>query len=233
MIRGERERSIASETVMAHMEFKKTTYSSQAAEYIREMIRNGRLRPGDPIRECALSGELGISRAPIREALLLLAEQGLVCSEPHKGKQVRTMSPAEIYDNYIVGGILEGAGVSMSVPLWKAEEEAAFEKAVALVERIGPDSDTDLLAAIDEKFHMTLLASCPNERLVSLARNSCASIAKFLYFREWGRLFTPAQYRERHLKIADAVRTKDPVAIECALRRHYEETGRLLSASLG
>ncbi len=215
------------------MEFRKTTYSSQAAEYIREMIRSGRLRPGEPIRECALSDELGISRAPIREALLLLAEQGLVLSEPHKGKHVRTMTPSEIYDSYMIGGILEGAGVAMSAPLWKDAEEKAFDGAVRLVEQIKPGCDADLLADIDEKFHLSLLAACPNVRLVSLARNSSASIAKFLYYREWRRLFTPEQYRERHLLIAHAVRSKDRTIIECAIRQHYEETGKLLSDSLG
>ena len=101
-----------------------------------------------------------------------------------------------------------------------------------LVGRIRPDADADLLAAIDEKFHMTLLAACPSEHLVALARHSSASIAKFLYYREWGRLFTPDQYRARHLEVARAVRTKEPFVIEEALRRHYAETGRLLSLSL-
>ncbi len=214
------------------MVFKKATYSSQAAEYIREMIRAGRLRPGQPVRECSISEELGISRAPIREALLLLADQELVCSEPHRGKYVRSMNPKEIYDSYMVAGILEGAGVALSAPHWGEEEEKAFGGTVSLVEGIQPDADVDLLAAIDEKFHMTLLASCPNARLVSLARHSCASIAKFLYYREWGRLFTPERYRERHLVVARAVRSKDPVIIESALRMHYEETGRLLSIAM-
>ena len=224
--------ALVKETRTGDMEFKKSTYSTQAAEYVSEMIRSGRLRPGQPIRECMLSEELGISRAPIREALLLLVEKGLVCSEPHRGKSVRSLSPQEIYDSYMVAGILEGAGVALSALLWKKDQEEAFERVVDLVGRIRPDADADLLAAIDEKFHMTLLAACPSEHLVSLARHSSASIAKFLYYREWGRLFTPEQYRARHLEVARAVRTKEPFVIEEALRRHYAETGRLLSLSL-
>ena len=108
------------------MQFKKETYSSKAAEFIRNLIRSGELLPGQPVREALISERLNISRAPIREALLLLAQQGLICSEPQKGKFVRSMSAQEIYDSYAVAGILEGAGVAQSIHLWTEKEEAAF-----------------------------------------------------------------------------------------------------------
>ena len=94
----------------ALMDFKKETYSIQAAAYIRSLIRSGELSPGAPVREAFLSERLGISRAPIREALLSLAQEGLICAEPQKGKTVRHMSAREIYDSYTVAGILVGAG---------------------------------------------------------------------------------------------------------------------------
>lgn len=94
------------------MQFRKETYSSKAAEYIRSLIRSGTLLPGQPVREALIAEQLNISRAPIREALLILAQEGLICSEPQKGKYVRAMSAQEIYDSYAVAGILEGAGES-------------------------------------------------------------------------------------------------------------------------
>ena len=68
------------------MQFKKETYSTKAAEYIRSLIRSGVLQPGQPVREAQISEKLNISRAPIREALLILAHQGLICAEPQTGK---------------------------------------------------------------------------------------------------------------------------------------------------
>ena len=56
------------------MQFKKETYSIQAAAYIRNLIRSGALKPGQPVREAQISEELNISRAPIREALRRLAQ---------------------------------------------------------------------------------------------------------------------------------------------------------------
>ena len=59
------------------MNFKKETYGIQAATYIRSLIRSGELPPGSPVRESFLSERLGISRAPIREALFSLAQEAL------------------------------------------------------------------------------------------------------------------------------------------------------------
>ena len=164
------------------MQFKKETYSTKAAEYIRNLIRSGVLLPGQPVRESQISEKLNISRAPIREALLLLAQQGLICSEPQKGKFVRSMSAKEIYDSYVVAGILAGAAVAQSLPLWTEKEEAAFDDVVRrLDEQVNYAVHLDTLAEIDEAFHMTLLSTCTNERLIELARTSCSSLAKFLY----------------------------------------------------
>ncbi len=74
-----------------------------------------------------------------------------------------------------------------------------------------------------------LLSACENSQLVHLARTSCSTIAKFLYYHDWITLFTPLEYRRRHIEVIEAVRSSDRTRIECMLRRHYEETGRLLS----
>ena len=100
------------------MDFTKQTYCNQVTSYIRSLIRKGTLEIGAPVKEAVLSEQLGISRAPIREALQVLVQEGLITSEPQKGKHVRQMTGKEIYDSYVVAGILEGAGVAESLPLW-------------------------------------------------------------------------------------------------------------------
>lgn len=212
------------------MHFRKETYSSKAAEYIRGLIRSGELLPGQPVREAQISEKLNISRAPIREALLLLAQEGLICSEPQKGKYVRSMSAQEICESYAVAGILEGAGAARSVQQWTGEEEAAFEDVMRkLDQQVNYAVSLDTLAEIDEQFHAVLLSACGNDHLIELAHSSSSSLAKFLYYNYWRTLFTPQEFRERHHAIAKAVRSRDSAAIEAALRRHYEEVGERLS----
>ncbi len=212
------------------MQFKKETYSSKAADYIRGLIRSGILQPGQPVREAQISERLNISRAPIREALLMLAHQGLICSEPQKGKYVRSMSAKEIHDSYIVAGILEGAAVAQSLPLWTERQHEAFADVVRrLDDQVNYAAHLDTLAEIDEAFHMTLLSACTNERLIDIARTSCSSLAKFLYYNYWRTLFTPKEFYDRHHLIAETVHEGDGRTIEMVLRQHYEEVGIRLS----
>ena len=208
------------------MQFKKETYSSKAAEFIRNLIRSGELLPGQPVREALISEKLNISRAPIREALLLLAQQGLICSEPQKGKFVRSMSAQEIYDSYTVAGILEGAGVAQSIHLWQEKEEATFLEIVRrLDQQVNHAVSLDTLTEIDEAFHAALLSACSNTHLIHLAHSSSSSLAKFLYYNHWRTLYTPQEFRERHHVVADAVLSRDCQRIEKALRQHYEDVG--------
>lgn len=97
--------------------FKRQTYSGQVVEFIKRCILDGELAPGEQVKEVTLSERLGISRAPIREALQILTQDGLITSEPQKGKYIRKMTRQEIENEYEIGGILEGAGVAAALPL--------------------------------------------------------------------------------------------------------------------
>ena len=72
--------------------FKRQTYSGQVVEFIKRCILDGELAPGEQVKEVTLSERLGISRAPIREALQILTQDGLITSEPQKGKYIRKMT---------------------------------------------------------------------------------------------------------------------------------------------
>lgn len=210
--------------------FTKQTYSNQVASYIRTLIRKGTLEIGAQIKEAFLAERLGISRAPIREALQALAQEGLITSEPQKGKYVRQMSGKEIYDSYIVAGILEGAGVAGSLPLWTDANMETFRGVVRELESATASlSHPDELADIDERFHTTLLMACDNTRLVEMARTSCATISKYLYYQHWITMFSPAEYAARHLAIAEAVSSRDGAHVESVLRDHYRETGQRMA----
>lgn len=210
--------------------FTKQTYSNQVASYIRTLIRKGTLEIGAQIKEAFLAERLGISRAPIREALQALAQEGLITSEPQKGKHVRQMTGKEIYDSYIVAGILEGAGVAGSLPSWTEDNMETFRGVVRELERATASLDhPDELADIDERFHTTLLMACDNTRLVEMARTSCATISKYLYYQHWITMFSPAEYAARHLAIAEAVASRDGAHVESVLRNHYRETGQRMA----
>ena len=118
--------------------FKRQTYSGQVVEFIKRCILDGELAPGEQVKEVVLSERLGISRAPIREALQILTQDGLITSEPQKGKYIRKMTRQEIEDEYEIGGILEGAGVAAALPLMTHVDIARISGMVEHMARLAP-----------------------------------------------------------------------------------------------
>lgn len=212
------------------MVFKKETYSNQVAEFIRKMIRDGELLPGVPVKEANLAERLGISRAPIREALQELNYEGLVTSEPQKGKHVRKMSPKDILDSYVVGGILESCGVADSLEMWSEEDMTELRKIVSTMQsRSDHAVGVEDLMELDDRFHDTLLQHCDNSRLVEMARLSCVTLSKVLFYHQWLNLYTPHEFFERHAAIANAIYAKDTAKVAQMLRAHYQEVGERMA----
>jgi DNA-binding GntR family transcriptional regulator len=77
-----------------------STYSNQSAAVVREMILSGQLRAGERINEVETAAALGISRAPLREAIQTLVNEGLVIAIPNRGAFVRSFSEEELADLY-------------------------------------------------------------------------------------------------------------------------------------
>lgn len=213
--------------------FKKQTYSTAVADYIRKQIRVGSLLPGQAIKEVALAEKLGISRAPIREALESLVQEGLVTSEPQKGKRVRLMTPQEVECSYRVGGILEATGVRDSLPLWQDAELRELEHILkGMYAKSLEVHDLAGLTELDDTFHDMLLMHCDNPYLTDLARRSCSTISKYLMYRQWSSFYTPKEFYERHQLIVDAMLARDPERIWRVIRRHYDELGEKMAGKM-
>lgn len=207
--------------------FKRQTYSGQVVEFIKRCILDGELAPGEQVKEVMLAERLGISRAPIREALQILAQDGLITSEPQKGKFIRKMTRQEIEDEYEIGGILEGAGVAAALPAMTSVDVARLTGMVEHMARLAPKvGGLYEFSEVDEAFHNALLQHCANRRLVDMARSACANISKFLFYNHWNILFTPQEFVDRHRDILNSVLTGDPVEVEATLRAHYRKSGR-------
>ncbi len=210
--------------------FKRQTYSTQVVEFIKRCILEGELAPGEQVKEVLLAERLGISRAPIREALQILVQDGLITSEPQKGKFIRQMTAEDIENEYAIAGILEGAGVSSALPNLTRDDMLRLERMVEHMEhkahRAGGLYE---LADLDNMFHDALLSRCSNSRLVDMARTASTNISKILFYNHWNTLYTPMEFVQRHKQILDALRTGDSIVVERTLREHYRESGKRMS----
>src|SRR5579862_4472065 len=82
--------------------------AGQVVAHVKEAIRSGRMAPGQRLLESELTGRLGMSRGPVREAFAQLQVEGFIDVEPHRGARVHQMSRAEMADLFHVRALLAG-----------------------------------------------------------------------------------------------------------------------------
>lgn len=209
---------------------KKLTYSEQVAEYIKQSLLEGELSPGDQVKEVLLAEKLGISRAPIREALQILSREGLIQSEPQKGKYVSALTSKQIMDSYFTGGVLEAAAVTQALPLYTKEDLDSLKNVVERMRWVSESGEgVASLAELDSAFHNILFSRIDNDLLIELCRRSCQGISKFLLYKHWIHLFSPKEVFERHQAIFEALKSGKPSKLEKTIRKHYTDSGKRMA----
>ena len=140
--------------------------SRQVSEEIRAMILGGRLRPGERLVEESLSGELGVSRVPVREALLALSAQGLVHIEPRRGATVAAVTPKIVAELVEVRALLEGLNARLAAQRHDPEIVAELRDTLKRGNAAAQSGTREELANLNAECH---------ERLAEASRNSVLS----------------------------------------------------------
>ncbi len=86
----------------------RTPSGEHIASYIRRLIFEGELRPGMRVPQDAIAQELGVSRIPVREALIVLEREGWVTNEMHRGAFINTLDEPTVHDHYELFGLIYG-----------------------------------------------------------------------------------------------------------------------------
>ena len=141
------------------------TVSDQVYSAVRDRILTGQIRPETPVRQDALSAELGVSKIPLREALTRLEQDGLVSSLPNRGYVVRPITPDEADEVFALRVSLEPEATALGAA--RADEQqhriakATFDLLEAESQIAGPR-----VAVLNREFHMALIRPCG--RLVTI-----------------------------------------------------------------
>jgi len=136
-----------------------------AYERIKDAIRTGEVHPGQPLTETGLSKMLGISRTPVREALQVLAQEGLVQIIPGRAVTVAAPSISEVMDAIHVRYLLEPEVVRLAAKSLTEEQLEILREAVRGLEEAAAVDDRVAWSSIDNVFHVTLSNACPNHLL--------------------------------------------------------------------
>jgi DNA-binding GntR family transcriptional regulator len=191
---------------------------------LKRQIMYNELPPGFRALEEELALRLGMSRTPIREALIRLEQEGFIELIPRRGMRVKALSAKDIRDITEVLSCLEVAAAEKLASRKPGPAEIArLEEAIAGMDRALDGDDRAAWAEADYRFHCLLVELCDNQQLVAVARNFLDKAHRF-------RLMTvnvrakPVYSNVNHAAVVEAIRRGDPqtaVEIHRAHKRRW------------
>jgi DNA-binding GntR family transcriptional regulator len=201
------------------------TYSlvDLAVDRLRRDILSGRIDPGERLVEEQLTRRLGISRAPLREAMRLLAQQGLVEHIPRRGVRVATLSDDDVRELYELRDVLERHAVT-SMP---ERPDLTGLRAALEVMRTATENDDRLeLANAHRRFHVEVVTLGGNRQLAALYETILVRIQLYMAvnMRREAEVARAEDGVHRHERLLEAAERGDSMDILAALNAHGART---------
>lgn len=195
---------------------------------VKERIITGELPTGARLHERNLSQELGVSRIPLREAIMTLAAQGLVEMRPRIGAFVKPMTKSYVEDLFAVRLALEPLAASLAAKNRGPDHLAELGRLLAEEQAALAAGDDKHGSLVNADFHLEILRASGNELLFDIMAPLQSQMQRL--FR---RTITSIsrELSEDHTTMLDALRDQDPARAAETARRHVEET-RDLSIAL-
>jgi DNA-binding GntR family transcriptional regulator len=190
-----------------------------AADRLRAMIQAQVLVAGAWIDETRLTAELGISRTPLREALKVLANEGLVRLEPRRGCFVNELSAGDLDQIFPLMALLEGRCAFEAAQNASASDLLKLEPLHAELQTYASLEHIDQYYAINARIHEAVQALADNSWLSGLVDN----LRKLLSLSRYKSLAVPGRIHEscaEHLAIFAVLKARDPEGAEALTRRH-------------
>jgi DNA-binding GntR family transcriptional regulator len=167
--------------------------------------------PGTVLVENTLARRFAVSKAPIREALVLLQQDGLVESLPRKGYLVTSITISDMRELVEIRALLDGAAAELAATRITPEEIAFLESLHIPHELPSDPKGTKRYMDVNRQFHVTIAKASRNKRLVQLVERAVDEMA---------RLFVPGFLKAEHGEIIDALRRGDAAGARGAAIHH-------------
>lgn len=202
-----------------------TSRSHSLRDAIEEQIAVGDLRPGQHLDETELATRFGVSRTPIREALIQLASMGLVVIRPRRGAVVAEIAPQQLVEMFEVMAELEAMCGRLAARRMFAEEHVQLQKAHEACRDAHEAGDSDDYYYRNEAFHGQIYAGSHNAFLAEQARNLHRRLRPYrrLQLRVRDRVATSFS---EHQEIVDAIIAGDGERTAALLRDHIMIQGQ-------
>jgi DNA-binding GntR family transcriptional regulator len=205
-------------------------------EHLITALREGQLAQGTRIHETALARTLGVSLAPVREALFRLVEQGVLEHRPRRGFYVCVLGDSDIHEIYTVRALLEGFAARLIAEQYAAanagaerlrEGRRALEALIAVGADAGLAGDTLAVRDVNARFHDEVFKLAGHV----LLRRLWVTLAPTTWLLTPGARLAPMtetaarDWVERHRRLLDALTSGDPAAAEREAALHVRAAG--------
>lgn len=186
---------------------------------IKRAIFDGRLQPGQRLNEAQLAVDLGLSKAPIREAINELVSLGFLTSRPYKGARVKNLSRNEAEELYSLRSVLESFAAERAAPRLTEDDLASFEDLVERIDTAVKEQDSQAMVELDLRFHQFLVQLSGHRILMEMWARIYDRLTIYMLRRRV--LFNAAGTLTRlHRDLLDELKSGDPDRIKNAVTKH-------------
>lgn len=190
---------------------------------LRKAIYTGQIKPGEKLVERRLAEEFETSRGPLRESLLRLMSEGLVCRSPRRTSYVSELTISDIRDIYFIRMTLEPAAVRLAA---QRPSKTLVRTLNKLIDRMADQmtkGNQIASAEADFEFHREIVEASKSERLIRAYELSHVPMLISQVSAQWRK---PEALREIHEEIVSHIQAGKADEAETALRRHVQGAAR-------
>jgi len=204
----------------------------EVAERLRELILSGELEPKERINETELCERFGISRTPLREAIKILATEGLLELLPNRGARVGSVSEAEIEEIIEVVAGLEATAADLACRVIGDAEIDAIEAKTIVMEKAFQRRDHVAYFTLNREIHEAMMQAARNGTLAGIYGNLSSRIQRMRYTahktdEQWQRAV------DEHRRMVDLLRARDADALARLMRDHIRGKKEVIAAAYG
>jgi len=205
---------------------KRESVTDKVVAALRSRILSGELEPGTRLIESYLAGQFGISRAPLREAFLILEREGLVVSGHKEGTFVAKVSEDDLREIYLVRSVLEGLAMRLAAERMTKERLGRLARTVERMQEAASRDDAEQVVELDLEFHDLIWEFSGCKRLYEVLSNMIGPIRMFLALNTqvYDDLVDNAL---EHVKLLDAFSGGDVQKAQEMMIAHIEDAGEM------
>ena len=202
----------------------KTNLREHILQQLRSVILNGTYKPGDRLVELTIAGQLQVSRAPVREALCALEQEGIIVQIPRRGYFVTDFDEKDLEEIYGLRLLLEKEALQRATHRATDEDFEQMQRVVdALAKAAADKTDPGTIVDLDLAFHEQICRLADHSRLLSAWLSLRMQTQMLVGVTSRTHYDNPDEPRERHQVILDAMRAKDVLRAQQVLQDHVTD----------